>query len=195
MIKNSLFKNKKGTEFSTAIVDFYATITILAIIVVFFFIMHVSSNEMRFTLKDQEVTYAIDMTRFARIFVQSDVETTKGKMTFAEFIVAAAEDDSLQKELDILTKSYFTRDAKHLTAYGLLQENVKIPEHGIFDIFIVEKQKTKLIASSVIRAYNIAPPKDVAMILPLHDVDKYIIITVQVSNCDDIYCTDIMDMG
>jgi hypothetical protein len=144
-MKQKLLQNKKG-EFETALVDFYAALTIFVIVVAFFFLMQFGSGEVKFTLEEQEATYALDATRLLLVFTQSDVQTSLGTMSFGEFIGLAASDDALYEELDTLIDAYFVRDNVHLTAYGMNPDENYAPE--VYIVIDVHGE-SKVIASSI----------------------------------------------
>ncbi len=96
--------NKKG--FATAIVDFYATIAIVLIIIVFFVVLHFKTEKSTYEVTGEQI--GLDATQIALLYAQSPVETSLGTMTFAEFLAKTAEDDSLKKEFEEKTLEFFT---------------------------------------------------------------------------------------
>lgn len=97
-----LKRNKKGIE--TGLVDFYGTIVIALIIILFFFILHFRGEKISYGISG--VTYNLDSTQIALLYAQTDIESSKGNMTFSEFIAFVAEDKGLEDELSTLTKEY-----------------------------------------------------------------------------------------
>lgn len=96
--------NKKG--FATAIVDFYATLAIVLIIIIFFVVLHFKTEKSTYNVTGEQL--GLDATQIALLYAQSTVETSLGTMTFAEFLTKTAEDDSLKKEFEEKTLEFFT---------------------------------------------------------------------------------------
>lgn len=96
--------NKKGV--ATALVDFYVTVLIIVVIIIFFFVLHFKTEKATLDVTGEHI--GLDATQIALLYAQSTVETSLGTMSFAEFLVKAAEDETLQDELKILTENFFT---------------------------------------------------------------------------------------
>jgi hypothetical protein len=172
--------NKKGAEFATALADYWAAILIVMLVVFFFFLAHIASDQVEFTLKEQEATYGLDATRLGLVFAYSNVETSKGTMSFAEFIVMAAEDERLRGELNTLVNNYFSyyegNVKKYLTPYGVQSDSGNA---GV-DIWIkadVDGQKTTL-ASALNNDHG--RQSKVSIMLPLHNPNNYVEIVVEI---------------
>ena len=95
--------NKKG--FATAIVDFYATLAIVLIIIIFFVVLHFKTEQSTYNVTGEQI--GLDATQIALLYAQTPVETSKGTMTFAEFLVLAAEDEELEEEFETKTLEFF----------------------------------------------------------------------------------------
>ncbi|MBI5072533.1 hypothetical protein HZA99_01815 [Candidatus Woesearchaeota archaeon] len=107
-------RNKKGIE--TGLSDFYATIVIFLIILVFFFVLKIRVDQTQYSVKGEQLS--LDATQIALVYAQSHVETSDGKMTFADFIARAAADKTLTSELEEKTKEFFM-GYKDVLDYGL----------------------------------------------------------------------------
>lgn len=97
-------RNRKGIE--TGLSDFYATIVIFLIILVFFFVLKIKVDRMQYSVTGQELS--LDATQLALVYAQSPVETSLGKITFGDFIALAASDTNLHSELETKTQEFFT---------------------------------------------------------------------------------------
>jgi len=150
--------NKKG--FSTGLVDFYATLAILLIIILFFFLINFQSEKITFSIKEQEQTYALEANNVALLYSQSEADTSKGTMNFAELIAMTAEDNSLKGELEELTTDFFDAYAKKLD-YGLSVKIVLIQNDNEDSLFYHENYDT----SSTWRGADISPATK--LIIPL----------------------------
>lgn len=106
--------NKKG--FATAIVDFYATLAIVLIIIIFFVVLHFKTEKATTTVTGEHI--GLDATQIALLYAQATVETSLGRMSFAEFLIKAAEDKTLQKEFTTKTEEFFdsicTKQPEHI---------------------------------------------------------------------------------
>lgn len=96
--------NKKGV--ATALVDFYVTVLIIIVIIIFFFVLHFKTQQSTINVNGEQI--GLDATQIALLYAQTPVETSQGTMRFAEFIILAATDDTLQDELKDLTENFFT---------------------------------------------------------------------------------------
>ncbi len=102
--KCKILQNKKGIE--TGLTDFYATIIIFLIILIFFFVLQIKTNTSTYHITGEELSF--DATQIALVYAQSYVATSKGEMTFADFAALAAADSSLEKELQEKTEQFFS---------------------------------------------------------------------------------------
>ncbi len=96
--------NKKGV--ATALVDFYVTVLIIVVIIIFFFVLHLKTEKATLNVTGEQI--GLDATQIALLYAQTPVETSLGTMSFAEFIILAATDDTLKDELKKLTENFFT---------------------------------------------------------------------------------------
>lgn len=128
-------KNKKGIE--TGLSDFYATIVIFLIILVFFFVLKFKIDSIQYSLTGEQLS--LDATQLALVYAQSSVETSLGNMTYGEFISTVANDASLETEFTISTIAFFQS----------LEEKTHVA------IVIVRDQKVKAFISPVPAFINI----------------------------------------
>jgi hypothetical protein len=172
-----ILKDKKGA-FESALVDFYAAVAIILIVFIFFFFLHFMSGEMKFSLAEQEASYALDSTRLALIYLQSDVETSRGPMSIGEFIAEVAEDTSLRTELDAHTKDYFSftkevDEGKHVklfvTPYGVGGDTDDVGLTLRIDT-IIDGQKINLVTYEKSgKNYKQGTGSITTVLVPLHD--------------------------
>ena len=156
------------------LVDFYATIAIVLVIVVFFFALKIKAEKVTKTITGEEL--GLDATQIALLYAQTPIETSQGTMTFAAFIGLAAADALLEKELQEKTKEFFTVYADVLS-YQL----------GWKIIAIQSESESTLVSSSnynVISAAKAAFSAPQIILLPLPTPGDFIrieIITVTTS--------------
>ena len=98
-------RNKKGIE--TGLTDFYSTIIIFLIILVFFFALKFKVGAMTYSVSGEQLS--LDATQIALVYAQSPVETSLGKMTFTDFMQQAIGNTEKETELVSLTEIYFQK--------------------------------------------------------------------------------------
>ncbi len=162
-------------------VDFYATIAIILIVIVFFLILHYKTAKLTNTITGEEL--GLDANRIALLYAQTPVETSLGTMTFAAFLVTAAEDDALQEEYVTLTENYFeTLQEKTLVTVDVITSNDGEEEKTTLlepPLQIREAVCVKvplLLLLSGCGSYYSTPS---SVRIPLHDPDNYALIQVQ----------------
>lgn len=154
--------------------DFYSTIIIVLIIVIFFFALKIKAEKVTNTITGEEL--GLDATQVALLYAQTPVETSKGTMTFAEFIGIVVADASLEEELQKKTEEFFT-PYKSVLPYQL----------GWKIIAIQSESESTLVSSSnynVISAAKAAFSAPQTLLLPLPNPGDFIrieIITVTTS--------------
>lgn len=162
-------------------VDFYATIAIILVVIVFFLILHYKTAKVTNTITGEEL--GLDANRIALLYAQTPVETSLDTMTFAEFLIAAAEDDALQEEYVTATKQYFDEiQEKTLVTIVVIrnvggEEEADVfiePSYGFFDMYTGPGWILVAISGGG-DAYSI--PSSVR--IPLHDPDNYALIQIQ----------------
>lgn len=162
-------------------VDFYATIVIILIIVVFFLILHYKTAKVENTITGEEL--GLDANRIALLYAQTPTETSLGTMTFAEFLVAAAEDETLREEYVAATESYFAGISEDVVVTIVLITNTNGEEEATVlvepPLQIREAACVKipllLFVSNVCEGYS--TPSSVR--IPLHDPTNYALIQIQ----------------
>lgn len=120
-----MLRNKKGIE--TGLTDFYSTILIFLIILVFFFVLQIKTEKMQYSITGEEL--ALDATQIALVYAQSPVETSLGDMTFTNFMQHAIGSQEREEELVSLTNTYFQ----------------KIQKETAVTLAVVEEEQTRVI--------------------------------------------------
>ncbi len=87
------------------LVDFYATVVIVLIIIIFFFALKWKVDKMTTSITGEELGF--DATQLGLLYVQAHVETSKGTLSFRDFIPLTIKDDKLKKELEEKTNAFF----------------------------------------------------------------------------------------
>ena len=162
-------------------VDFYATIAIILIVIVFFLILHYKTAKVENTISGEEL--GLDANRIALLYAQTPMETSLGTLTFAAFLVAAAEDDALQEEYVALTENYFEELQEEALVTIVVIRNTNgeeeaavliEPNYGFFDMYAGPGWLLVAISGAG-DAYS--TPSSVR--IPLHDPNNYALIQVQ----------------
>ena len=147
----------------------------------FFLILHYKTAKVTNTITGEEL--GLDANRLALLYAQTPVETSLGTMTFAQFLVAAAEDDTLQEEYVDLTENYFAgiQEEALVTIDVITQEEggeekttLLEPPLQIREAICV-KVPLFLLSSSCNQVYSAAS----SVRIPLHDPNNYALIQVQ----------------
>ncbi len=177
--------NKKG--FATAIVDFYATIAIVLIIIIFFVVLHFKTEKSTYEVTGEQI--GLDATQIALLYAQSTVETSLGTMSFAEFLVKAAEDDSLNKEFETKTLEFFTYDYMEriqtltsvtisVSQQGKSKEMFSYDARTIFTKFLQSCTKPWCMIFLLTSGDNTITGSG-QITIPLHTLGEFALITVQ----------------
>lgn len=162
-------------------VDFYATIAIILIVIVFFLILHYKTAKVENTITGEEL--GLDANRIALLYAQTPVATSLGRMTFAEYLITAAEDETQQEAYITATEKYFeelqeetlvtieviTRKEDEEEKTTLLEPPLQVREA------VCVKVPLLLLSSWCGQVYSI--PSSVR--IPLHDPQNYALIQVQ----------------
>ncbi len=162
-------------------VDFYATIAIILVVIVFFLILHYKTAKVENTITGQEL--GLDANRLALLYAQTPVVTSQGRMTFAEFLITAAEDDTRKKAYVTATEKYFDGIQEDALVTIVVIKNIDgeeeadvliEPNYGFFDMYAGPGWILVAISGAG-DAYSI--PSSVR--IPLHDPNNYALIQVQ----------------
>lgn len=97
-----LKQNKKGIE--TGLVDFYATIVIALIIIIFFFVLHVQGTKMIYEVQGE--TFPLDAATIGNTYLRQTISSEGKEYTVAELLVLVQTDDSYEKNLEESTDSF-----------------------------------------------------------------------------------------
>lgn len=172
-------------------VDFYATIAIILIVIVFFLILHYKTAKVTNTITGEEL--GLDANRIALLYAQTPVATSLGRMTFAEYLITAAEDETRQEAYIAATEKYFEelQEAALVTiviirnvdgeekaevliepsyfrqALSTVQERCKNLEHATIQI----------LEACYLAGEGYSAPSQAR--IPLHDPNNYALIQVQ----------------
>lgn len=160
------------------LIDFYSTIVIVLIIVIFFFALKIKAEKVTNTITGEEL--GLDATQIALLYAQTPVETSKGTMTFGEFIGVVAKDTSLKDEFITATTTHFNAlQQKTYVTIVLIQNDQSIvliePEYGFFDRYVGPGFLLYYVFMSGGDAYS--TPSDVT--IPLHTPNDSAKIYVQ----------------
>lgn len=166
--RRNLLKNKKGV--AAGIVDFYAAVFIVLIIIAFFFIMGIRADKIMWNIHGESL--ALDATQIALLYAQSTVNTSQGTMTIAEFLDAVSQNNALEEELEKLTKSFFEAYATKLP-YGLSVKIIFVQNDDEDSVFYYENYDT----SKVSRGADISPASE--LLLPLRTPEAFAAINVR----------------
>ncbi len=162
-------------------VDFYATIAIILIVIVFFLILHYKTAKVENSITGEEL--GLDANRIALLYGQTPIATSLGRMTFAEYLITAAEDDTRQEAYIAATEKYFEelQEETLVTIVVITQEDggeekttLLEPPIQIREVICV-KVPLLLLSSGCDQVYS--GPSSVR--IPLHDPHNYALIQVQ----------------
>ncbi len=168
MKMKQILKSKKGI--SAAIVDFYAALFIFLFILLSFFVMGIRADKITWDVHGESLM--LDATQIALLYAQTTVKTSQGDMTVAAFLDAVAQDDSLEGELEGLTKQFFDAYAKKLPE-GLSVKIIFIRDEDEDDILYYENYD----ALAVGRGADISPASNV--LIPLRSLGNFAQIDVR----------------
>ncbi len=107
------------------LIDFWSVIVIVLIIIIFFFALKLKIDKITTSITGKELE--LSTRQLALLYPQATVETSKGTMSFNDFILLSIEDNSLKNELEEKTNAFFILHRKN-TGVGVGWKIITIRE-------------------------------------------------------------------
>lgn len=167
ILKRKKIWNRKGE--GSVLVDYGATVFIVLIILIFFFLLKIKDADAIYKITGEQI--GIDATTIALVYAQTPVETSQGTMTFAKFLEHVADDSTLKDELVTKTEEYFSnycyeKSGRYIDVEIIFMKN-KVEEGSI--PFFPCKESIPYRAT--------ASPSH--LIVPFHNPEHYAIINIR----------------